>query len=37
MGGLVIRITHAKHERLISKGKQVVANVKVSKVGQRSR
>ena len=36
--GLVIRITHAKYERLISKGKKVIANVKVfSKVGQRSR
>ena len=27
--GLVIRITHAKYERLISKGKKVMANVKV--------
>ena len=27
--GLVIRITHAKYERLISKDKKVMANVKV--------
>ena len=27
--GLFIRITHAEYERLISKGKKVMANVKV--------
>ena len=27
--GLVIRITHAKYQRLICKGKKVMANVKV--------
>ena len=27
--GLVIRFTHVKYERLISKGKKVMANVKV--------